>query len=1397
MVALIPHTIATAFEQSERRGPGNVVALFADISGFTPLTEALMHDHKAGAELLTASINQVFHPLVTTVYACGGFISTFLGDAFIALFPLASDATMVAHEALRTAEVIRQIFVAHGVVTTATGAFPLTVKVGLAAGPVVWEIIMADEHRESAALRHTAFFRGAAIDHCVAAEARAQAGDLIISASLYQLLLNADVVAEPINDSFVRVLHSPYTGTEPAEPPGFPQAPTHTTQQAFVPDALLNLLSNGVRGEFRQVVAIFVSISSTLIDPDLHAFIALTLRLTHIHGGYFNRVSFGDKGGMMLILFGAPTAHERQTHHAAAFLLALRDQTPTIAWRAGATIGTAYAGLVGGEIRAEYTAMGDTINLAARLMSKAPWGSIWLSETLAAAIGPADCTLTPVGTFTVKGRKQPVAVVNLSAAASVQPPHSNSDIFIGRQAELHQLQSWLAPIFTGQFAGLLVLMGEAGVGKSHLVAHLSRQLSGDPPITWLHSDAATLIPQAFGAIRRLLRNYLTRPFEQMPDAKRDWFDTLINTLIGVVAPSHPTVARELDRTRSFLGALLGLHWPGSLYEQVDAPLRLLNTQQAILALLRAESVRQPVIVVLDDVHALDDESQATLATLVRGLEGCSVAILATARTTSSAAQLPLFLHPLTRQILYLEALGLEETTRLLRVLLGGNVAPATIAWMQAKTGGNPLFLEHLTLDRRERGGLVQDENAQWVLAQLELDDIPTRLQDVLVARLDRLPFQVRQVVQVASVLGQEFTVPVLAHMHLPEETVAEWVRSAADAGIWTIQDGNRYQFRHALLRDAAYEMQLYARRRILHAQAAAAIASIYAADLAPQYANLVYHYGQAEDVPREREYAGLAGEWAAAQYANAEAVRHVSHALTLTAADAVAEHARLLTVREQVYDRQGNREAQAADLAALTVAADQLDERWQALVALRHAEYGAVTSDYAAALHQVEQARHQAQQADTPDLIIHSDIVWGEILIYQSDYTAARTRLEQALAAAHLHNLPRLAAACLRHLGRASYVQGDYDAAHRYSSRALAQYQADDDRQGAARTLKEIGNVELDRGNYTTAQQYYDQSLAICRAIGDRHGESLALHNLGLTANFMNQYATAITYYEQEVVLCREMGDESGVGFTLGSLGVTYLDQGQYTAALDYLQQSLTICQRLGDQHGVGIALANLGLLCQYLGAYATAEQHYQQTLAVYESTGNQSGMAGIFAWQGLCAHQQGDQQAAYAQCRRAIHIAEQIDNFQAGVYARLYLGHTLTALHRLAEANTAYQEALQAFVQLGHTTVGSTEAWAGLARIALAEGDLPAAQQAIAPVLAHLERAPQLPGTDEPLRVYLTCYQVLSAADDAQADELLAQAHTLLHTRASTIADPHLRHSFLHAVPAHRDLLTLAKVVG
>jgi predicted ATPase/predicted negative regulator of RcsB-dependent stress response len=333
------------------------------------------------------------------------------------------------------------------------------------------------------------------------------------------------------------------------------------------------------------------------------------------------------------------------------------------------------------------------------------------------------------------------------------------------------------------------------------------------------------------------------------------------------------------------------------------------------------------------------------------------------------------------------------------------------------------------------------------------------------------------------------------------------------------------------------------------------------------------------------------------------------------------------------------------------------------------------------------------------------------------------------------------------------------------------------------------GSALLLLGECLAARAHLERALRLARETGSRWLEAESLRRLGYVEMDLGSYATARVCFERALEIFNEIGDRDGAGTTLDNLGIVAQEQVDYRGSRAYYEQALPIFQETGYRLGQVSTLTNLGTLLIRLGDYAGAREHYEQALRTLREIGGRLGEALLLNNLGNVVHLQGDHEAAYEYTQQSLVIAKESGERNIQGYALDLLGHVLAGLGQYQGATAAYQEALGIWLELGQPNI-ATESLAGLARVALASGDLAQARQHAGEILDYVEEMGSIAGTDEDFLIYLTCYRVLRATQDPRAREILGTAHALLQRWAVQIADDELRHSFLQNVTVHREII-------
>jgi predicted ATPase len=848
-------------------------------------------------------------------------------------------------------------------------------------------------------------------------------------------------------------------------------------------------------------------------------------------------------------------------------------------------------------------------------------------------------------------------------------------------------------------------LGDAGIGKGRLVheVRFSKQFEAKKGL-WAVCHSDQIQRQSFNPLRSWLLRYFGISAGQSSEERKESFDRKLNELLQATADQE--LARELERTRSILGSLLELYWPGSLYEQLDPEARYNNTFLALIALLKAESRRRPVILFIEDLQFVDRDTKDFLARLKRAIlaapEAFPIAIILTTRHQGRSLE-----KDLVDARIVLRGLSEDALRQLIETLLGGPAAPELVSLVMERSEGNPYFAEQIVRYLQDEN-LIETGKDGWTLVKaLDETFVPGDVRAVLVARLDQLARGVQESVQTAAVLGRRFEIPVLVHMLHEDQNVRRNIQEAERAAIWSPLDEVHYLFTHGLLRDAAYEMQMQARRKELHGRAFDALEYIYG-DVKSRYAELAHHARHAEQGAKAQKYYLLAGKTAADLYQNHQAIEYYKRALALTPLSDLTTQFDILSERVDLFNRVGNRTAQWKDLETLEILAGQLtDRRRLARAKIPRARYYFITGDYPRTIETAQEVASISKEIGEGALALDVYIVWS-LALFRSG------KLEEAM----------------------NYASEGLDLAKRLGRRV-----------DEGKSLISLGVIALESKEPGLAQAYLEDALGIARETRERTLEQRAVANLANSAAYL---------------------------------------QKDYLMARAYYEQACTLAIELGDRYAQGIALANIGWVCGMLGDFPAARLHHEQSLIIAREIDNIYHETYTLLNLSKIAEAQGNAEEAWKYASAAMALSEQAGDKSAQAWAQLYSGRAYVLMDRFEEAKAAFEKALNIRRDLGQATLAAEEN-AGLIQTALKMNDMTLAATVAEELLNLLLEGATLDATEEPLRVYLDCYNFLERIGDPRSIQILDTARLLLETQVSKLSDEPSRRRYIENVPWRR----------
>ncbi len=1190
--------------------------LFADISGFTAMSERLSRMGREGAEEINTIVNRYFSTMLAILREHHGQLFEFGGDALLGIFPEPDSAT----RAVQAAQRMQEAMGAFSSTVTSQGDFEVQMKVGIHRGRFLAAQLGTPRGMKAGLL-------GSVVSATAATEAAAEAGQILIDPKALA------AVSVPCRARSAAV--APYQIVERIEPatmlphlpgpqrPYFPEPSLENLRRAVeLLDGLAPYLQAGllprlasdphtasVQGEHRLVSVLFANVHglgeiADRLGPGREEEIIATLNryfvamegAIHRFGGVVNTIDLNAHGDKLFASFGAPQAHEDDAERAVRAALTMQERMEELRTlpaevglddlqlrqQIGISFGYVFAGFVGTNWRRDYTVMGDDVNLSARLMAKAEPGSVIISSDVRRKV-QALFELTSRGKVPLKGKSQPVPISSVDGVRPVPEPlrglKGMRSPLVGRQAEWDQLMGALERLDQGR-GQIVSVIGEAGLGKSRLIAEMHQS---QPSIRWIDGRCLSYTESvSFWPFQQLVGELVgLRP----DDSERVAWNRLVDALERYLP------AEKMRASLPYLGHFLNLPLEPDLQEQIrylDAEALQRQVYVAIGGLIEAvaRSDPAPLVVALDDLHWMDQASQGLLEHLMPLVNQVPLMLLLIYRPERAKAcwqvrEKAAREFPHATSEIALRPLPAEHGRQLLENLVGIEDWPPQIhALLIERAEGNPLYLEEVLRALIDDGVLVQGSDGRWrVGSDVDAIRVPDTLQGVLMTRLDRVEEGSRWTAQVASVIGRVFTLEVLGQIHdASGDQLNQYLVALQRYEI--VHETQRapelvYSFKHGMMQEVCYRSMLTRNRRTYHRKIAQYLAEKQSADHLESESHdalIAHHAFVGQDWARALRYQFLAGRQAQKLFANHEAIDHFRKALEsaenlgvdATAAQRLTIHmelGELLTLTSQ-YEAARDHLEQAFSLAAERGNPDAQAHicRWLARMYERLGEYPA-------ALEQVEQGLAILDRAETAEAA-ELRLIAGLIRTRQGDYDQALDDCQEGLRIAHdLDEVTALARAYTL-LGVINRQLGMSVLAIEYFEQAFALYQRADDLQGQAISHNQMANAHFDLAQWEEARQHYLQARETFDRIGNVYHRAFADNNLGGIARNQGRLDEALRFYRAGLeTLERSGGSTYVLGVFHMNLGATLARRGEVDAALDQLRQSEALFEEAQAQN--------------------------------------------------------------------------------------------------------------------------------------------------------------------------------------------------------------------------------------
>lgn len=1293
---------ASDAEQAGREERFAGAVLFADVSGFTAMSESLAQLGKEGAEELTRVLNRYFSTMIEIVEQFDGQVIKFGGDAITCAF-ISDDAQ--GEGVLRAGAcglAMQEAMARFHAVETRGGTFELRMKIGISAGPLLF-VSVGDP---AVGLEYV--LAGHPLDQMAAAEHHATAGEVVVDGECLTERARRGLVLSAEREGFFPVERV----RQAVEPTGGGEPPLDGLDEEtlrrviarlvpYLPPMLYEQILDGQPqfiGEHRQVVSLFVNFAGLDYGGDreagrkLQQYFTAMQEVINRYGGRLNRVITGDKGSLLHLIFGAPVAHEDNEARAVRCALDMQArvrQGEDLAFITNQKIGIAsgyvFAGNVGSERRREYTVMGDDVNLSARLMQAAGEWEILMEERTARRV-EEEFVCTPLPPIRVKGKHEPIAIYRPEGVREEprlwgrSAARRRATPIVGREAELARAREIIEKARAGQ-GQLLVISGEAGVGKSRFLEEV---------VAIAHEK------DAYGVGGDCLSYGSQSPYLPWIGFFTTFFG--LGTGQGSVEEKVTRIRRRMTAADPALAdwvplmaQLLGLPVPDNeLTAALDAQLRKQRTFDLTLTLIRHQAQQVGLfLIVFEDVHWIDSISLEMLNHVARNIGGHRILLVALHRPTIELEEWRRY--PYFNRV-ELSDLSAEDALHLMESRLQMSPVPEQLRQrvLRGDERVNPFFVEEVINSLLDQRYLVPREGGGYELVgDLSQVEIPDSVQTLVMSRIDRLDESSKLTIKVASVIGRTFQYRPLRYIYPVEISDGKLRRNLERLSALDLTPLDRpapeweYMFKHITTQEVAYESLLYAHRRALHHRMGEYLEQEYGGNLQEYYELLAHHYSRSGDDEKSWDYLVKAGDDARAKYANEAAIAHYQHALSLdveredkyrvyeSLGDVyrlIGQYEQALTSYRAALDARPPTPAHIADIRRKIAKTWELQGRYEEAMNYLDLTKASLEGEHET----LEMAR------------IYSDMGW--IARRRGEYEESLRLCAQGLEI--VHRLPetqdtRQVLAELQHtLGTTYWRMGDYERAIAHIQACIEVRESLGDLYGMSRSYNNLAVVYGSRGDFDLAAQYIRKSLEIGQRIGNAYGTAMCYANLGVVDYTLGNYRRAVEHYERSLAIRQEIGDTQGIADLYNNLGEVHYALGNHREAIYYLQEAIRLFTELGDKATLVEAHKLLAEVELELGDIAHAREHCTRSLALAQEIANQEYEGILQRVLGLISRAGGQDDETIEHLRRSVEILATTGN-------RLELGRSYYELGLMLKktgrgGQAELERAAQIFDELG-----------------------------------------------------------------------------------------------------------------
>ncbi|MEW6556296.1 MAG: adenylate/guanylate cyclase domain-containing protein [Elusimicrobiota bacterium] len=1141
----------------------NYTMLYIDITGFTALSEKLATIGNEGAEKLVIILNFYFRNIIKIIDENKGYIIKFGGDAILSMFPvIKGDISSSVRACFVAAGEIGVFFKNNPTVRTPLGTVEFNVTMSINNGQVFSSVIGSKNHR----LEY--FISGKMLNELALAELVCPKGEIIACERMKNLLIENRVNYRRINrcesifyitkPENIDLKNSPLVTKIKRIKLSYKNLQLQSFVEKFLDPVILKWIKKGYTTELtfcehKRCSSVFVNFigleeikdvekTNIIINQYFNKLLQICLK----YNGTFNGTFISTEGISFLVIFGVPESQEKQELLAIDFAIELRDyfinfnkeNKLRFAQKIGINTGNVFCGIIGSHLRKNYTIMGDAVNCAYRFMSKAKDNSMFVGEETIKYL--RNCFLFTRYRINVKGKKNLLNVYEIKKKIK-KPDEKFKGVFIGREKEKKLIKNIINEFLKGK-SRIINITGEAGIGKSYLIQKM-----------------VSLLPE------EKLKVIQT---ECLPYTKSMPFSVWINVLKGFLNLTDKTTVREFkksiskycdDESSALIGELIGFVIKTKYKREFIGEKRKIKIIQAILNILLNFSKKEiPLVLVLEDLHWIDELSLEMLEEFARYFPVNNILLILTARPMG-------IVLPKNKKTIYLNlnSFTLKETGKLLEIWLPRKkIETKIVEEIFRKTGGNPFFLSELVSTLKNSDLSSDDFN------------VPEKVEQLLVTKIDHLPIETKNLLKIASVIGSTFDInllkELLIHIRFKKIEIITELNNfkRTDLIEYLSRVGlSIYAFRHILIQKTVYNTLNYKLKRHLHKLVACWYENKFRRTPEKYYEILALHFERANLTGRAINYLILAAEKSKAIFANRIALEFYNRTENLCLKNFRRFNRQKKRFLSTLYENRGLLYNLLGKYDAAIVNFNKMNE-W------------------------ATKNNDEVKSAYAYNLI-------GSCYRQVGSHKKAMEYCLKCLKTGRALNNSKLISSALLSITVIYWYTGNYDKAIAFGEESLKLRRKEGDLQGVLRGLFGISNCYVKIGDINRAYKYFIELYNLSKKLKDKTGLSYAYEGLGYCWHWWGSIGKAISCFEKSLSLRTQIEFYRGIAYSYSDIGEVYFELGLFITAEKYFNKANEFLKNIEDNNLRSDIIRNLGYINLVNNRKKIALEYFKQSYTI------------------------------------------------------------------------------------------------------------------------------------------------------------------------------------------------------